>query len=358
MCLIAYVPAGKQMPDDYITAAAAGNDDGIGVMSSRGVAKFVGKKMLKRARKYLRLLHSANQEFAVHFRYATHGEVGMANTHPFALPNGAGWLMHNGILSDFTFYSTDKMSDTAIFTSLLFDAADYDVDTWQEDIGKQIGFGNKLCVMTKDHEFIIVNEDAGEWIGGIWYSQTYSLPITKTLAQYARHTYGSYYRTEYGEVDATRKVAEPKWLSWDKAEQRMRYTDRFGFIPDALLESAKAEAKEAAKLPYEVKSAARALTARATIVDKSPSDRAADMGYDPSEKAPGPWDNWSGERINPVIAREALAREWERLEAEEADRQAELLAKQMGTTLEDARTMLETELGDGMMLPSWSQSMR
>jgi glucosamine 6-phosphate synthetase-like amidotransferase/phosphosugar isomerase protein len=82
MCLIAYVPSGKVMPDDYITAAHQGNDDGIGIMSEDGIHKFLGRKALKRAKRYLKQLHEDEIEYAIHFRYATHGDVTMHNCHP------------------------------------------------------------------------------------------------------------------------------------------------------------------------------------------------------------------------------------------------------------------------------------
>ena len=119
MCLIAYVPAGKQMPDDYVESAYRQNDDGIGIMSEDGIRKFLGRKALKRARRYLRELHDDELEYAIHFRYATHGAVTQHNCHPHELPNGNGWLMHNGVLADYTARSTARDSDNGVFGSEL-----------------------------------------------------------------------------------------------------------------------------------------------------------------------------------------------------------------------------------------------
>lgn len=178
MCLIAYVKAGAAIPEEYFRAAAYDNEDGIGVMSADGVEKFLGRKMVKRAWRYTRRLQEANHEFAVHFRFATHGRVALANTHPFRTPDGGSYVMHNGILSNYT--PADKygdMSDTRLMIEKVMDGVNVlsDEEYWKS-LEDHIGFGNKLCVMDRDGNFRLVNEYAGDWIDHVWYSQTYSLP--------------------------------------------------------------------------------------------------------------------------------------------------------------------------------------
>jgi hypothetical protein len=189
MCLIAYVPAGLQMPDDYIDAAHRGNNDGIGIMSEDGVRKFLGRKALKRAKRYLKELHEDEIEYAIHFRYATHGAVTNHNCHPHELPNGNGWLMHNGVLSAYTAKSTALDSDTVLFSRehTHADASNENHLKYWGEVSREIG-SNKLCIMLPNNEFILVNGSYGVWRDKIWYSQTYSLPAPK----YAGH--GGYYR--------------------------------------------------------------------------------------------------------------------------------------------------------------------
>jgi hypothetical protein len=177
MCLIAYVPAGKILPEENARAAHAGNNDGIGVMSMRGVQKFLGKKSLKKALRYIRELQADSEEFAVHFRFATHGAVIRSNAHPFQVPGADAYVMHNGVLRDFTAKSTVFKSDTSLFVDTL-DATKLESLTYWDQVGKDIGWSNKLCVLLPSRDFILVNEDAGDWIDGVWYSQTYSLPST------------------------------------------------------------------------------------------------------------------------------------------------------------------------------------
>jgi hypothetical protein len=179
MCLIAYVPAGRELPEENVRSAAEDNAHGIGVMSAHGVAKFLGKKRVKRALRYIRSLQSAGAEFAVHFRFATHGRVTRDNCHPFALPGDAGWLMHNGVLTAYAREATHARSDTRVFVDTLSDVprdASAARITYWDRVGRHISTSNKLCVMHADGTFSLVNEDSGDWLQGVWYSQTYSLP--------------------------------------------------------------------------------------------------------------------------------------------------------------------------------------
>lgn len=217
MCLIAYIPAGKKLPVEHVKSAYRGNDDGIGIMSVYGVERFLGNKALKRALKYLETLHSIDAEYAIHFRYATHGEVSIANTHPFTLPNGAAWVMHNGVLSKWTDKATKLHSDTSVFVRERLlnapDTGELNLDYWTVIAG-EIGT-NKLCVMTKLGHFIIVNKAYGTMRDGIWYSQTYSLP-------HEPHVYSTpTHRTPYRPSGYYDNVAK-RWVDYTKEEMDER----------------------------------------------------------------------------------------------------------------------------------------
>jgi hypothetical protein len=210
MCLIAHVPSKSRMPDDYVESAYCRNPDGIGIMSSLGIEKFVGRKALKRAKRYLQTVHEAEVSHAIHFRYATHGAITLRNCHPFELPNGNGYLMHNGVLSDYTAKSTALDSDTALFAleHTSPEASDENnLDYWSAVAGR-IGF-NKLCVMLPNFRFVIVNSRMGTERNGIWYSQTYSLPHVQT---YYGTPYSGYTPTQTQTVTGSENEAWGKWI--------------------------------------------------------------------------------------------------------------------------------------------------
>lgn len=175
MCLIAYVPDGRELDADVYTSAFKDNSDGIGIMSRLGVVRFLGAKMLKKARRYVRVqLAPQGIEYAIHFRFATHGDVNIANTHPFALPDNKSYLMHNGVISWCGY--DDVRSDTGVFADLLDDYPGQVNEKYLKELGTIIGYGNKFCIMNADGSFSLVNADSGIWDKGIWYSNTYSLP--------------------------------------------------------------------------------------------------------------------------------------------------------------------------------------
>lgn len=179
MCLIAFVPRGLRVPRDIFDFSGKENPDGFGVMSAEeGVRKFFGRKALKRCRRYSRVLSDRQIAHAIHWRWATHGNIDRDNCHPFTTPNGNAHIMHNGVLPDTAKYATADKSDTRLFVDLLDDAplsVDDSPSPYWGGVQNAIGFSNKFVVLSGS-TFYILNEDAGTWIDGVWYSNTYSLP--------------------------------------------------------------------------------------------------------------------------------------------------------------------------------------
>jgi hypothetical protein len=166
-------------------SAAADNADGIGIMSADGVEKFNGKRSTRRAWRYAQYLSHAGIPYAVHFRYATHGRVGRALTHPFRVPETGDFVMHNGVLSQTARFATDSESDTSLFCREYlpyYSSRRTDRDAWLSEV-EQDTYGSRLLFMSDDgRDFSIVHETWGDWCRGIWYSNTYSLVAPDTAA--------------------------------------------------------------------------------------------------------------------------------------------------------------------------------
>jgi hypothetical protein len=96
-------------------------------------------------------------------------------------------------------------------------------DYWRK-VADMIGYGNKFLVMHADTgRFTLVNEDAGEWIDGLWYSNTYSLP--DYMDRWSNPYYGSR-KFGYGETCAATPVAAPSAQVFVGADGRLhRVTD-------------------------------------------------------------------------------------------------------------------------------------
>lgn len=130
-----------------------------------------------------------------HARIATHGAVGVANCHPFAVGAGrdqrserseakpgtqfATYLAHNGVL-DVRLPKGWTGTDSEYFARELFpawgglDALAYD-ETWLM-LESWLG-SSKVVLLSNDPAsplpLVILNEELGQWEGDTWYSNTY-----------------------------------------------------------------------------------------------------------------------------------------------------------------------------------------
>lgn len=118
--------------------------------------------------------YSATSPFLVHLRIRTSGETDQHNTHPFKIRGGA--MIHNGIL----FHPTGKLagtegrrnSDTRILATVGHNILVKEHVIAAKDMLEQIFNYNKLCFLYDDGDFVILNEDLGDWHDGIWFSNS------------------------------------------------------------------------------------------------------------------------------------------------------------------------------------------
>ena len=109
-------------------------------------------------------------EAIIHFRMATHGAVELANTHPFKVAEFA--LIHNGILD---IKADEGKTDTETFASYVLEPL---IKRFGSKILADPSFDFLLCSAIEGSKFVllspsahyIINEDAGLWEEGIWYS--------------------------------------------------------------------------------------------------------------------------------------------------------------------------------------------
>ena len=174
MCLIIASPWGERCDKADITTAWTHNDDGWGIMTSDGTRVRVqrGLDLPGLLKAYEKIPES--QPYAIHLRFGTAGSKTVVNCHPF--PVGHGYhLMHNGILP--IKRVREDRSDTWHFATVcraahgteeaLLDALPF--------IEREIGKENKFVLMSPKGDIEILNEKSGDWDGGLWYSNWYSL---------------------------------------------------------------------------------------------------------------------------------------------------------------------------------------
>lgn len=95
MCVIIIKTAGHKLPSKTeLRMAYNRNHDGCGFVSESDHYKSLTfEDFWQRLKKV-----PVSENCIIHFRWATHGEVSLANCHPFYDRASRTWFMHNGIL--------------------------------------------------------------------------------------------------------------------------------------------------------------------------------------------------------------------------------------------------------------------
>lgn len=217
MCMLIYSPQGKAISGNLVRHINARNGDGIGVMANGTTVRFLGRTQGIDALTLVRALAAAKIPYGLHFRWATHGDLSAANVHPFAIPDTDMYVMHNGVIG---WLPTDGVrSDTATYVDEFLSGSPgvASGDYWR-DVETDIGAGNKMLVMDGAGSFRILNEYLGDWIDGIWYSQTYSLPRGMQPYRPPVTRYTSVYDTASESPDDKLRTENSAYGAWLRGE--------------------------------------------------------------------------------------------------------------------------------------------
>ena len=193
MCLIFLKPKGVK---NYLTYerfqnALKRNPHSVGIMYKKD-GKLKIKKYVRPSenKKQIYNLIKNKDEFAIHFRFATHGAIDKQNCHPFKVVDGL-YLMHNGIMYEYGEMDKTK-SDTRNFIELylkpIIEEKGIEIlknKDFIDELGKYIGNGNKLLLIDKDFNHYIVNDTSGVWVDGCWASNEYSMEERKNKTFYS-----------------------------------------------------------------------------------------------------------------------------------------------------------------------------
>ena len=174
MCIIAAIPAKKQLSKAILKRCWENNPHGGGFMFTNGkqVLKF---KEMKSFKKYWKAFLGYRElfplsTFVCHFRISTHGQINEDNCHPFSV-NPKLAFVHNGIIRKSPF--SNEFSDTYMFNETILKKLPtnfLDVEPIVSLIEAYIGSGSKLAFLNYDNTLHLINEAAGVWDNGIWYS--------------------------------------------------------------------------------------------------------------------------------------------------------------------------------------------
>ncbi len=189
MCIAIVIPKGATASKDYLHNGWCANSDGGGFAYVRkGKVKIV--KSLMKWKTWEDAYYTAREAnpdspFLVHFRIRSAGSNTADNTHPYALKTGA--VIHNGTLTGSGADWYRGPSDTAKFVEKFGEHLTYD-NVLSKKLAMEAAIGyNKLAFLFNNGKFVIVNEDAGHWDAGVWYSNA-SFRTNTVVGPYGGHT--------------------------------------------------------------------------------------------------------------------------------------------------------------------------
>ncbi|OBA54164.1 hypothetical protein A5780_26170 [Nocardia sp. 852002-20019_SCH5090214] len=187
MCLLTYYPAGAAIDTRALRFGAEANPDGHGFAIVTGGRIITGHGM--KAHTVIATFARTRAEHPdgpalFHSRYATRGAIDLSNCHPFRLGGDARTVLaHNGTLPKRVHpRAYDRRSDTRIAAEDYLPGQPFGpIDTVAGARGLAGWLGtSKLVILTVDpayaHTAYLFGERAGQWVGGIWYSNRSYLP--------------------------------------------------------------------------------------------------------------------------------------------------------------------------------------
>jgi hypothetical protein len=182
MCLLTFYPGGVLPDTEALLNGSYVNNDGF------GYAIVTGDRILVRhgldAEKVIAAFDTDRRANPAgpamfHSRFATHGDTSAMNCHPFPVGGDPRTVLgHNGVLPAVVQPSRkDPRSDTRILAEDFLPAfGSMRARRNRIRLQKWMTPANKIVILTVDRRFTkqayLLNEDAGIWDSGIWYSNS------------------------------------------------------------------------------------------------------------------------------------------------------------------------------------------
>lgn len=203
MCLLSFYPAHADLNLGHLCTGAENNPDGFGfaIVAGDRVEVFRSMDLGDTLAAFVRARHAFPEGDAMfHSRIATAGLVTVENVHPFPVGRDGRQrsivVGHNGVLP-WTAQPDkgDPRSDTRVFAEDMFLPRFKDLDspktirrleTWLTPY-------NKLVFLTTNPYYkrrsYILNESQGDWVDGVWHSNTSYLTRSYSMWAYAGNGY-------------------------------------------------------------------------------------------------------------------------------------------------------------------------
>jgi hypothetical protein len=235
MCVIVYRPADHKLTMETLQTCYSGNRDGWGIMFAMN-----GEMQIKRGLDWNSFLSAyraipEDHPIAIHFRFRTHGDINIANTHPYMVWNGDSRtiaVMHNGVIQINEIDS--KMSDTWHWLELVvkpvlkLNPNIIDLPAFHF-LMENTTDGSRLLFLDNDGKFTFLHPKQWHDHQGCKFSNTYSL---KPAYSYAKDYSG--WNGHYGAnfFNAAQTVS-----SWPQRKERKENLPATDLADDAAVEA-------------------------------------------------------------------------------------------------------------------------
>ena len=207
MCIAIVKTKDGIISDKTLRNCFKNNPDGAGMAYTNNGDLYVIKGIFNED-EFIKTYHEveaiADNNMLIHCRISTSGLIDVDNSHPHVV-NDSTVLIHNGVL-DIDVPKDSKKSDTVLFIEKYLSELPIDF-TYNKQILKliedRIGKTNKFAFLNSNGDYAILNEDKGEWVNKVWYSNS-SYDDNYGVYTYASKYYDDYdyedemYRYQYG----------------------------------------------------------------------------------------------------------------------------------------------------------------
>ena len=174
MCIAIYKEKGKVITRETLEQCFNHNPDGAGFVYVKDGKLHMEKGFFTFDSFYEAYLPHMEHQALIHFRIKTHGVVDETNCHPFMITNNFAFI-HNGTISG---YGEKNFSDTYMFNEEVLKpmVKVFGIKSlWQPFmktvLEDYIGW-SKLIFLDSRGNYTIYNEDKGDWVDGVWFSNT------------------------------------------------------------------------------------------------------------------------------------------------------------------------------------------
>jgi len=178
MCVVILKPKNIVISKDTLNKCWQANQHGGGFAFAHNGKIALFKSLDKKdfMKKLLSSMSRFPQEnFIIHFRIRTSGNISMANIHPFVI-NKNNVFAHNGHISGFPNHA--KISDTRFFQKAILSEMKLDIENKAQMslISMAIGQNNLMAFLNSSGKYSLANEESGTWESGSWFSNMFWQP--------------------------------------------------------------------------------------------------------------------------------------------------------------------------------------